>query len=319
MVVTSPLDAVRPRVTSRFLGVAPGRYHPTFPVLGVCLWLFAQDVVATGSHRVDPIVPPFGTGVNSYLPVGSSPLMLRSFASGTLFGVRHGDGSPEVLALHGWARTHADFEAVLAGTDAVALDLPGFGASPPPSAAWGSKEYAAAVAAVVDESFDRAPVVLGHSMGGRVAVHLAAACPDSVRALVLTGVPLLRRGAYGARRPSAGYRLAKGLHRIGVLSDARMERLRYDRSAPDWRAAEGVMRDVFTALVNESYEEQLELVRCPVELVWGEDDTAAPVGMAEEAVTLLADGKLHRVAGVGHMTPLEMPDELRAAVERQRV
>ncbi|MBO0714513.1 MAG: hypothetical protein J2P59_07135, partial [Acidimicrobiales bacterium] len=84
--------------------------------------------------------------------------MLRSFAGGRLFGARYGDGPPWLLALHGWQRSHRDFEGVIVGRpgdgssgdgptaegptaegpttestalDAVALDLPGFGASPP--------------------------------------------------------------------------------------------------------------------------------------------------------------------------------------------
>jgi pimeloyl-ACP methyl ester carboxylesterase len=245
--------------------------------------------------------------------------MLRSFASGTLFGARHGSGPPQVLALHGWGRSHADFDRTLAGLDAIALDFPGFGASPPPPAAWGAGEYAAAVVPVIDECFDAPPLVLGHSLGGRVAVHLAAAYPDRVRVLVLTAAPLLRRAAYGAQRPAAGYRAAKFLNRVGLVSDARMERIRYERSAPDWRAAAGVMRDVFTRLVNESYEDELRRVRCHVELLWGDDDTAAPVAMAEEAAAMLADVSLRRLPGVGHLTPLEVPAELRATVEAQLV
>lgn len=243
--------------------------------------------------------------------------MLRSFASGRLFGARYGNHPPDVLALHGWARTHADFDRVLAGLDAIALDLPGFGATPPPPAVWGAADYAEAILAVVEEEFDEPPVVLGHSRGGCIAVALAAAHPDRVGGLVLTGAPLLRRASYGARRPAAGYRLMRALHRLGVVSDERMDRLRYARSAPDWRAAQGIMRDVFTRLVNESYEDELRSVRCAVELVWGDADTAAPLAVAEEAVTLLPHATLHRAAGVGHMTPLEIPDELRAAVERR--
>src|SRR4051812_38815028 len=111
--------------------------------------------------------------------------MLTAFDDGRLFGATTGDGHPWVLALHGWQRTHRDFNRVLDGVAAVALDLPGFGASPPPPQPWGGAEYAAAVAPVL-ERFDQPPVVLGHSFGGRVAVHLAAAYPERVHALVLT-------------------------------------------------------------------------------------------------------------------------------------
>jgi hypothetical protein len=49
---------------------------------------------------------------------------LTSFAGGTLFGVRHGQGRPWVLALHGWQRSHREFDAVPDGFDAIALDAP---------------------------------------------------------------------------------------------------------------------------------------------------------------------------------------------------
>src|SRR3954452_16103169 len=99
--------------------------------------------------------------------------MLTAYDNGRLFGARTGSGAPWVLALHGWQRTHRDFNRVLEGIDALALDLPGFGASPPPAEPWGSAEYAKALLPVLD-GFDGPPVVLGHSFGGRVAVHIAA-------------------------------------------------------------------------------------------------------------------------------------------------
>src|SRR5687768_10318163 len=119
--------------------------------------------------------------------------MLKAYAGGRLFGAVTGTDRPWVLALHGWRRTHADFAATLDGLDAIAVDLPGFGNSPEPDSGWGAAEYATSVLPVLDE-LGPAPVVLGHSFGGRVAVHLAASAPDRVGALVLTGVPLLRRG-----------------------------------------------------------------------------------------------------------------------------
>ncbi|MEO7836991.1 MAG: alpha/beta hydrolase [Acidimicrobiales bacterium] len=245
--------------------------------------------------------------------------MLSAFASGRLFGAVHGSDAPSVLALHGWARTGSDFDATLQGLDAVALDLPGFGATPAPPAPWGAAGYAEAVAAILDEL---APpvVVVGHSFGGRVAVHLAAAEPDRVAALVLTGVPLVRVAKAGSkpRRPAITYRTARELHRRGLLSDARMEALRRRHGSPDYRATSGVMRDVLVRVVNETYEVQLARITCPVELVWGDDDPEVPLAVAEAAAALLTDAAvtLTVVRGAGHFTPRTAAAELRAAVSR---
>lgn len=242
--------------------------------------------------------------------------MLRAFAGGSLMGEAFGTGTPAVLALHGWARTHRDFSAVLAPSgaeplDAIALDLPGFGATPAPAEPWGSREYAEHVALVLSQMATPV-VVLGHSFGGRVAVELAAARPNDVAALVLTGVPLIRR--LGRRRVPLPFRAGRWMHRAGLISEVRMEALRQRYGSTDYRAAEGVMRQVLVRSVNESYEEALGAVRCPVTLVWGDDDAVVPVDVARTAASVLHDSRLIVLPGAGHLTPLSVPQALRDAV-----
>jgi pimeloyl-ACP methyl ester carboxylesterase len=246
--------------------------------------------------------------------------VVLSALPGGLFGARHGDPPAGVVALHGWRRTHTDFDAVLAGYPAAAPDLPGFGATPAPPAAWGSADYAAAVLPLCQEG---PPVVLvGHSFGGKVAVALAAAHPDRVAALVLTGAPLLRPAGQPRPRPSLAHRVARGLHRAGLLSDARMEARRQAGGSDDYRAAVGVMRDVLVRSIAEmddgTYRRELGGLTCPVELVWGERDTAAPPAVAHEAATLVGGATVTVVPGVGHHLPTEAPDALRAAIDRHR-
>jgi pimeloyl-ACP methyl ester carboxylesterase len=245
--------------------------------------------------------------------------MLKSLAGGALFGEAWGAASPEVLVLHGWARTHADFAAVvgpdsaLGALPALAPDLPGFGATPAPATAWGAADYASALVPLLDRSDP--VVVLGHSRGGCIAVALAAARPDLVRALVLTGAPLVPR-AGGRRKPAARFRLARALRRLGLVSDARLERGRQRYGSADYRAAQGIMRAVFVRMVNERYDPELAALRCPVEFVWGDDDAEVPVEVARAALSLVSDGALTLCPGAGHLTPLTAPDALRAAVDR---
>lgn len=241
--------------------------------------------------------------------------MLKAFAGGRLFGASHGSQPAAVLCLPGWGRTHRDFDVVADGLDAVALDLPGFGASPEPPGPWGGAEYAEAVAPVLAEMAQPA-VVVGHSFGGRVAVHLAAGHPGRVGALVLTGAPLLRRPGASPAKPAPLFRLARALHRRGLLGEQRMERLRRRHGSADYRAASPVMRQVLVKVVGETYEDQLSALICPTELVWGDDDSEVPVSVAEAAHGLLAHPTLTVVAGAGHDVPTRAPVELRAAVER---
>ncbi|MEZ5281490.1 MAG: alpha/beta hydrolase [Acidimicrobiales bacterium] len=247
-------------------------------------------------------------------------MTLSAFAKGNLFGRRHGDGQPRVLALHGWSRTHADFDGVLSGgdrpaIDAIALDLPGFGASPTPTQAWGAADYARQIAPILDEM--KLPVVVvAHSFGGRVAVNLAQQRPAAIAGLVLTGVPLLRRQGSANKSPLA-FRIGKRMHKLGLVPDTKMEELRTRYGSADYRAASGVMRDILVKAVNESYEEQLAAISCPVDLVWGDDDTAAPADIATRAETMLHDCHLTVVGDADHFLPLSHPDVLRTAVDAQ--
>lgn len=242
-------------------------------------------------------------------------MALRAFADGRLFGTRYGSGPPRVLALHGWGRSHSDFDQVLDGLDAIGLDLPGFGASPEPSEAGGAAMYAAAIEAVLDDCMT--PVILvGHSFGGRVAVHLAQRRPGAVAGLVLSGVPLLHR-AQRKGKPALRYRIGRALHRVGILRDRHIEGLRDKYGSADYRAASGVMRDVLVITVNESYEDQLKTISAPVELVWGDNDDAAPPEIAFRSEALLVDARLTLLHGTGHFVPTTAPAEMRAAIKRR--
>ena len=240
-------------------------------------------------------------------------MALRSFLDGAFFAEIYGEGNPGVLALHGWGRRGNDFAKVLEGLSGIAPDLPGFGASPVPDEVIGADSYADIVAASLD-SFDRPPVLVGHSFGGRVAVCLAARHPDRVGPLVLTGVPLIRLRS--ARGPSFTYRTLRRLNQLGVISDERLEREKRRRGSADYRAASGVMRDILVKVVNESYEDQLAEVSSPVHMVWGAEDREVPVIVAERAGALLGGATLEVLPGVGHFVPLEAPQDLRAAIDR---
>ncbi|OHV03463.1 alpha/beta fold hydrolase [Mycobacterium talmoniae] len=102
---------------------------------------------------------------------------------------RYGPPGPaRLLAIHGltghgqrWQRLAADHLPDLA---VAAPDLLGHGRSSW-AAPWTIDANVAALAALLDAAADAPVLVVGHSFGGAVALHLAAARPDLVAALVL--------------------------------------------------------------------------------------------------------------------------------------
>ena len=237
---------------------------------------------------------------------------LRSYLDGRVFAEVSDGPGPLFAGLHGWGRDRNDLRTALAKYRRILVDLPGFGLSAPPRAAWGAAEYAACVAAVLEQHQPGEPaVVVGHSFGGRVAVCLAAARPDLVRGLVLCSVPLLRDS--GAAVPPLGYRMARRAHRLGLLSGQRFEIIRRGSGSDDFNAASGVMREVLVRVVNEAYDAQLGAITCPVALLWGSADQAVPPSVASHASALLpAPAVTEIVDGAGHDVHLQAPARLSA-------
>lgn len=245
--------------------------------------------------------------------------VLRAYGDGNLFGEPYGEGPLQVVFLHGWARQGQDFSAVAtelaaSGISSVTLDLPGFGATPAPAQAGGARYYAELLTPTLEALGGGPKVLVGHSFGGRIAVVVAAQRPELVKALVLTGAPLVKKNS--ASKSPRAYRLARWLNAKGLLSDAAMEDARKKYGSSDYRNASGVMRDVLVASVNESYEEELSRVVAPVWMVWGENDTDVPVSVAQRSIALLGgEHTLSIVPGVGHLLPLRAPHSLVNAVK----
>lgn len=244
-------------------------------------------------------------------------MALRSLAGGSLFAEAIGVSSPLVLALHGWGRRGSDFTNSLVSIGALAVDLPGFGATPAPDQVLGARDYAELLVPVLDE-FERPPLLVGHSFGGRVAVCLASARPDRVGPVLVTGAPLLR--SRPSRKPPLAYRTARQLNKVGIIGNGLMEKVKRNRGSADYRAASGIMRDILVKVVNEEYVEELESLDRPLSLLWGANDTEVPVDVAHRSAAIVNDAggsaQVEVVEGVGHLLPIQAPDSLLAAVKR---
>ena len=99
------------------------------------------------------------------------------------------DSGPLIILLHGkmfqaatWRETGTLAEIAAAGYQALALDLPGYGLSP-----LAAIEPAAVLKAVLNQSSHDKAILLGPSMGGRIALEFTLADPELVIGLILVG------------------------------------------------------------------------------------------------------------------------------------
>lgn len=105
-----------------------------------------------------------------------------------------GEGTPLVL-LHQTAWSALQFKNAMPhlaarGLRCIGVDTPGYGLSDGPDSPPTIQEYAASVAAVIEQLEVDKPIVLGHHTGASIAIALGAAHPDLIGKLMLHGVPI---------------------------------------------------------------------------------------------------------------------------------
>jgi pimeloyl-ACP methyl ester carboxylesterase len=230
-----------------------------------------------------------------------------------------GAGS-DVLLLHGWGCNHTvwrDTQTLLEERFRVtAVDLPGFGESDEPHAAWSVEDFTTNIEELVKRLGLVTPIVFGHSHGGRVAILYASRNPVSKMVLVdAAGVKPRHSLKYYAKVYSF-----KAMKHFAPLvfgskrAQEMIERRRNASGSADYRAASPVMRATLSRVVNEDMRRAMPAIKAPTLLVWGERDTATPLSDARKMERLIPDAGLVVFAGAGHFSFLEQPARFTAVI-----
>jgi pimeloyl-ACP methyl ester carboxylesterase len=258
-------------------------------------------------------------------------------ADGRVLHVRDwpGRGRPLVL-LHGLLDSSAGWDdlARVSSHRCLAVDLPGFGGSDPPSRPR-LGAYAEDVAEALDRLRVRAPTLVGHSLGGGVATAVAEQMPDEVRGLVLSApvgfgrLALAELAALPVLRGLAVRSLPLLVTRAPVLdfvyagfvtdgmgpSDALRRRLVADASGagPGLRAAIEAL--AFAGRCDRAFHRRPVRYGGPVTVLWGDRDAVVPPAHARRVVGGLPQAEVHIWPGMGHHPQRKQPDRLAALVE----
>lgn len=244
--------------------------------------------------------------------------------------VDHGSG-PTLVLLHGMACCWQWWLECLPELSrhyrVIAVDLPGFGDSDE-LPEWDSiEDLADAVAALVRSRGVRRATVLGHSMGGLVAIAMSREHARLVDELVLVGsggVPMSDRRL---RAVLAVLRIAHWSFTrpvvLGLLANRRLVRrvlLRGAMRRPDAmsdelaaivvpRLAAPAFLGAITASARAVRDSRPEDITTPTTLIWGEHDVFAPLHTARAMLSRLPHARLVVLAGAGHSPMVETPSE----------
>jgi 2-hydroxymuconate-semialdehyde hydrolase len=251
-------------------------------------------------------------------------------------GTPAGAPAPPVLLLHGsgpgvtaTANWRPVIPALSADRRVIAPDQLGFGGTATgEQRTYGRAAWTSHALALLDTLRIGNVDIIGNSMGGAIALSIAAARPDAVRRIVLMGsmgvsmaLPDGLDAVWGYTPGVEQMRRVIGLfaHNRGLITDDLVQ-MRYQASL------DPPVRDSWAAMFPEPRQRwvddlalsgaELAAIRIPVLMVHGRDDRVVPWrNSSAQLLDLLPDSRLHVMSGCGHWTMIEKTADFLAAVQ----
>ena len=262
--------------------------------------------------------------------------------------VDHGGTGRPILLVHGIGGSHANFTAVAdAMTDlghVHAVDLVGYGHTPPAGRTSDLRTNRDMLVDLLDEAFDEPVVLLGTSLGGLLGLLVAGAAPARVHRLVLVGpgqpyprgvpidwpsalsfvalmLPVI--GPWLARREVDGDPAAIVDHNLSLMcahpdrvpDAARDAMIAVARERQDMPWAAETFRQTVRSLIRElrrthGFDEFVARLQPPTLLVHGEQDALVVPEASRRLARLRPDWRFEMLPDIGHSPQLEAPDLL---------
>lgn len=238
-----------------------------------------------------------------------------------------GTGAPALVFLHYWGGSSRTWrhvtQALAPAFRTIALDQRGWGQSDKPLAGYTLADLADDAQGLIESlALDRY-VLVGHSMGGKVAQLLASRRPAGLAGLVLVApsppsplnMPLDVRqdmvGAYDSR--TSIVTTVEQVLTSTPLNPDDLETVVSD-SLQGSTAAKAAWP---LAASQEDITAQVALIRVPTLVISGEKDRVDPPAvLQQELMPRIPQATLYTLAGIGHLSPLEAPADLAALIQK---
>lgn len=251
-------------------------------------------------------------------------------------------GRQIALLLHGWSSSWYATSPLLGQLaqrfHCIALDLPGYGQSPPLNETTTIPKYVDLLAKLIGKMSDGPVVLVGHSMGGMISLSLALAHPVLVERMVLLSptisgrlstainlfispITMMERFGLGSLLVTATERAFVGLtdrlmrpvsfaERTGITK-ADYERLRMDARKP----GQGRVRaECYRAMLENDLSGRLSQIETPALVIWGAEDNTVPLRDAGVVADEWPAADLRILPKAGHWPQFEAPDTTRRMV-----
>jgi pimeloyl-ACP methyl ester carboxylesterase len=236
-----------------------------------------------------------------------------------------------VVLVHGLGRNAARdwaklIPALAAHYTVYALDLPGFGQSDKGNHLYSPDNFARVLEAVLEKRVRRPFALIGHSMGGAVALAYVAAYPQRVSRLILVDAAgVLHRSVYAEFLGRMAAQRAMGdspwFESVVRAIQLRAENwpirgeLALERAGVRQRLLRGDPNAISAfAMVEHDFSQALRGISAPTLVIWGAEDTIAPLRTGQALAAAIAGARLTVLEGAGHAPQLEFPQRFNPIV-----
>jgi pimeloyl-ACP methyl ester carboxylesterase len=236
---------------------------------------------------------------------------------------RRGKGTPLVL-LHGYPLDHHLWDEVVPllqdQFDVILPDLRGFGGSSTVDSFYTMEDIASDIAGLLDFLGIPKAVIVGHSMGGYVALAFARLYPERVTGLglvssqVLADTPAKREDRFKTAAEVADKGIATVVEAMTpkFTSDTHLQefaRNSMERQQP--AAYIGALKAMGERVDSTPFLSRMDY---PVVIVHGDADNLIPIDRAREVKAALPSAYLVEISGAGHMPMMESPEKTAEAL-----
>lgn len=226
-----------------------------------------------------------------------------------------------ILFLHGWQDNLETFNplvSILSSSNRIIrVNLPGSGGTEIPKEDWSLDRYVNFVNDLIEKLDTRVDVLIGHSLGGRIAIKGASEGilqPEKV--VLISSAGLIK--SHNFRNT-----ILKYLSKIGKIflylppllfwRESLRGRL-YKSIGSDYLDA-GKMKGTFLNIISEDLCESAKKITIPTLLIWGSNDTETPLSDGKRLSQLISDSKLVVFDNSGHFVHREKADDVAKAIQ----
>ncbi len=223
----------------------------------------------------------------------------------------------KLFIIHGWTYSLDKWTAICrllkeAGFEPVLLKVPGLTA--PSDKVWDMDGYVQ----WLDKQLagEAAPVVIGHSNGGRIALSYAQAHPGRLKHLILID----SAGVVNTRKTrTAKLKTLKLLAKVGkVLTPIPGVKQTFYRviGGQDYLQAPPNMKQTMQQMFEADNQLEFKRIDVPTTIIWGRDDSYTPLRDGQKMAAMLPDADLHVIDHARHAPFFSHPDEVIDVIQK---